>query len=655
MRVLGVDPGLTRCGVGVVEGVPGRPCTLVAVDVVLHRPGRRPRRCGCCTSTARSPSWSPSTGPSSVAVERVFSQHNVRTVMGTAQASAVAVLAGARAGLPVQTYTPSEVKAAVTGSGQADKAQVTAMVTRLLRLAAPPRPADAADALALAICHVWRGGTRAKLGSRGRPCARQRRRAMIASVRGTVAADRPGRRRGRGRRRRPAPCTARPARSPGCGSAREARLATSLVVREDSLTLYGFADDDAQAAVRAAADGQRGRARGWPRRCSPCTSPTSVRKAIATGDIADADPGARHRQEGRRAAGAGAARPDRPGRRSAPTAPAGVARRRPGRTRCARRWSASAGRPAQADQAVAAVAETVDGAGRRRCRCCSSRRSGCWAGPDDRDERRRRPGLGVRRRRRARRRGDASGPRRLAEFIAQHRVREQLDLLLQGAMRPRHPARPHPALRPARAGQDHAGQDRRGRAGRRHPDHQRAGDRALRRPGRDPDQPRRGRRAVHRRDPPHRQAGRGAALQRDGGLPGRRGRRQGPGRHRDPARRRAVHAGRRDHPGRPADRADAGPVRLRRRTSTSTTPADLDALLHRSARILGVPITAEGATEIAGRSRGTPRIANRLLRRVRDFAEVRADGVVDAGDRPGRAEGLRRGRRSAWTGSTGRC
>src|SRR5205814_5513537 len=101
--------------------------------------------------------------PESVAVERVFSQHNVRTVMGTAQAGAVAVLAGARAGLPVQTYTPSEVKAAVTGSGQADKAQVTAMVTRLLRLETAPRPADAADALALAICHVWRGGARSKL------------------------------------------------------------------------------------------------------------------------------------------------------------------------------------------------------------------------------------------------------------------------------------------------------------------------------------------------------------------------------------------------------------------------------------------------------------------------------------------------------------
>src|SRR5690349_1585412 len=109
--------------------------------------------------------WLDRLRPDAVAVERVFSQHNVRTVMGTAQASAVALLAAARAGLPVVTYTPSEVKAAVTGSGTADKAQITAMVTRLLKLAAAPKPADAADALALAICHIWRGGTKARLAA----------------------------------------------------------------------------------------------------------------------------------------------------------------------------------------------------------------------------------------------------------------------------------------------------------------------------------------------------------------------------------------------------------------------------------------------------------------------------------------------------------
>ena len=164
MRVLGVDPGLTRCGVGVVEGLPGRPCRLVAFEVVRSEPEAELAERLLALDTALT-ALVARYAPDAVAVERVFSQHNVRTVMGTAQAGAIALLAAARAGLPVQTYTPSEVKAAVTGSGQADKAQVTAMVTRLLRLDAPPRPADAADALALAICHVWRGGARARLAA----------------------------------------------------------------------------------------------------------------------------------------------------------------------------------------------------------------------------------------------------------------------------------------------------------------------------------------------------------------------------------------------------------------------------------------------------------------------------------------------------------
>ena len=103
--------------------------------------------------------------PDVVAVERVFSQRNVRTVMGTAQVSGVIILAATRAGVPVALHTPTEVKAAITGSGRADKAQIAAMVTRLLRLSEAPRPADAADALALAICQLWRGGAQAKLAS----------------------------------------------------------------------------------------------------------------------------------------------------------------------------------------------------------------------------------------------------------------------------------------------------------------------------------------------------------------------------------------------------------------------------------------------------------------------------------------------------------
>jgi len=162
MTVLGVDPGLTRCGVGVVRGSVGRPLDLVTVGVI---------RTPSDLDTARRLRLIEESlevrvrehRPDVVAVERVFSQHNVRTVMGTAQASAVAMLVAARHGIAVHLHTPSEVKAAVTGSGRADKSQVGQMVARVLRLAEPPKPADAADALALAICHIWRGGASNRL------------------------------------------------------------------------------------------------------------------------------------------------------------------------------------------------------------------------------------------------------------------------------------------------------------------------------------------------------------------------------------------------------------------------------------------------------------------------------------------------------------
>ena len=161
MRVLGVDPGLTRCGLGVVDGSPGR-AALVAVDVVRTPAGDDlgPR---LVALEAAFESWLDRLQPDAVAVERVFAQANVRTVMGTAQAGAVAIVCAARRGLPVALHTPSEVKAAVTGSGRADKAQVGAMVARLLRLDGPPKPADAADALALAICHIWRGSAQSRI------------------------------------------------------------------------------------------------------------------------------------------------------------------------------------------------------------------------------------------------------------------------------------------------------------------------------------------------------------------------------------------------------------------------------------------------------------------------------------------------------------
>ncbi|WKV75023.1 crossover junction endodeoxyribonuclease RuvC [Streptomyces sp. PCS3-D2] len=155
MRVLGVDPGLTRCGVGVVEGAAGRPLAMLGVGVV-RTPADADLAHRLVAVEQGIEEWLDTHRPEVVAVERVFSQHNVSTVMGTAQASAVAMLCAARRGIPVALHTPSEVKAAVTGSGRADKAQVGAMVTRLLRLSGPPRPADAADALALAVCHIWR-------------------------------------------------------------------------------------------------------------------------------------------------------------------------------------------------------------------------------------------------------------------------------------------------------------------------------------------------------------------------------------------------------------------------------------------------------------------------------------------------------------------
>jgi crossover junction endodeoxyribonuclease RuvC len=164
VRVLGVDPGLTRCGVGVVDGGPGLSPTLVEVTVV-----RTPsdadiaRRLMSVADSVED--MIDRLRPGVVAIERVFSQSNVRTVMGTAQAAGVVALAAARRGIPVAWHTPSEVKAAVSGNGRADKAQVTTMVTRLLKLTESPRPADAADALALAICHLWRSPLQARLAA----------------------------------------------------------------------------------------------------------------------------------------------------------------------------------------------------------------------------------------------------------------------------------------------------------------------------------------------------------------------------------------------------------------------------------------------------------------------------------------------------------
>ncbi len=155
MRVLGVDPGLTRCGLGVVDSLPGRRAELVAVGVARSSTGDDVDR-RLLAIALQIEEWIDREAPDVVAIERVFAQHNLSTVMGTAQVAGIAMLAAARRRIPVALHTPSEVKAAVTGSGRADKAQVQTMVARILGLGEVPRPADAADALALAICHLWR-------------------------------------------------------------------------------------------------------------------------------------------------------------------------------------------------------------------------------------------------------------------------------------------------------------------------------------------------------------------------------------------------------------------------------------------------------------------------------------------------------------------
>ncbi|WP_213814680.1 crossover junction endodeoxyribonuclease RuvC [Glaciihabitans sp. dw_435] len=155
LRVLGIDPGLTRCGVGIVDVEASRSAVLVHVSVI-RTPTDMPLERRLLAIGEGIAALLDEFQPAAVALERVFAQNNVRTVMGTAQASGVAMHAAAARGLSVGLHTPSEVKAAVTGYGSADKKQIATMVQRILRLDAPPTPADASDALALALCHAWR-------------------------------------------------------------------------------------------------------------------------------------------------------------------------------------------------------------------------------------------------------------------------------------------------------------------------------------------------------------------------------------------------------------------------------------------------------------------------------------------------------------------
>ena len=155
IRVLGVDPGLTRCGVGVVDVEPSRKVGLVSVDVfksdaqldAATRVGQIGAMLAKLIDDAK---------PNSIAIERVYADSNVSTVMGTAQISGVVMFLAHTRGIPVTLHTPTEVKAAVTGSGRANKDQVGKMVASILGLKIVPKPADAADSLAIAICHAWR-------------------------------------------------------------------------------------------------------------------------------------------------------------------------------------------------------------------------------------------------------------------------------------------------------------------------------------------------------------------------------------------------------------------------------------------------------------------------------------------------------------------
>jgi crossover junction endodeoxyribonuclease RuvC len=150
--VLGIDPGLSRCGYGAVRATSRGP-RAEAVGVLRTAPtDPLPQRLAELQAELRT--LLAELRPDVVAVERVFFQVNVRTAMSVGQASGLAMAEAVAAGCAVAQYSPNEVKLAVTGDGAADKVQVQTMVQRLLGLAAPPKPADAADAAALALCHL---------------------------------------------------------------------------------------------------------------------------------------------------------------------------------------------------------------------------------------------------------------------------------------------------------------------------------------------------------------------------------------------------------------------------------------------------------------------------------------------------------------------
>lgn len=156
--IIGIDPGLTRCGIGIVSVDKSRKCRLVQVQTATSAKDLD-AAARIHSIAAEIESAIAEHSPEAIALERVFAQANLRTVMGTAQISGVVMYLAAKYGIPVCLYTPTQVKAAVTGSGRADKLQVGTMITKILGLESIPKPADAADALAIAITHAWQGNS----------------------------------------------------------------------------------------------------------------------------------------------------------------------------------------------------------------------------------------------------------------------------------------------------------------------------------------------------------------------------------------------------------------------------------------------------------------------------------------------------------------
>ena len=184
MIILGVDPGLTRCGVGVIEAGASRRLSFIHVDVVRSAPAQS-QDIRLLTIFNGLSAKMDAFAPDAVSIERVFAQSNRNTVLGTAQAAGLAMLAAAQRGIPVALHTPTEAKLAITGNGKAEKIQMERMVTTVLKLDRLPTPADAADALALAICHALRPGGALQGGEREEHLTQAQRQWAAASQRAT--------------------------------------------------------------------------------------------------------------------------------------------------------------------------------------------------------------------------------------------------------------------------------------------------------------------------------------------------------------------------------------------------------------------------------------------------------------------------------------